>query len=290
MIIDGKAIASLIQEELKAQISLIKGRSPCLAVILVGNHPPSQIYVNRKISACKDVGIVSIKRELPPTITEGSLKQEIDQLNEDPSVDGILVQLPLPQHIDPKKVSEWISPKKDVDGFHPTNVGKLLSGQAGGFVPCTPLGVKELLTRSGIDVTGKHALIIGRSNIVGKPMAALLMQSMPGGNATVTIAHRHSQNLPELCRQADIIVVAIGQPNFLSANMVKEGAVVIDVGINKVDDPSRRNGYKIVGDADFQHIKDKCTFITPVPGGVGPMTIAMLLSNTLQSYFMRQSS
>lgn len=284
MIIDGKKIASEIQQEIKETIQQYTTRPPCLAVILVGQHPPSQIYVNRKTQACKEVGIQSIKRELPVSISEEALLAEIDLLNRDPTVDGILVQLPLPAHMNPFHITHHIHPEKDVDGFHPYNVGRLLIGEHTGFLPCTPLGIKMLMERCAIEMTGKHVLVIGRSNIVGKPMAAMLMQGMPGANATVTIAHRYSVDLKMLCQFADIIIIAIGQPKFLTADMVKEGAVVIDVGINKVEDSSKKNGYQIVGDVDFINVAPKCSYITPVPGGVGPMTIAMLLKNTLLSY------
>lgn len=284
MIIDGKKIAEEIQDEIKHTVDGIPGRKPCLAVILVGKHPPSEIYVSRKTKACEAVGIRSIRKEFPTSLTEKELLHEIEKLNSDPNVDGILVQLPLPHHISPAKVTETISPNKDVDGFHPLNVGKLLIGEKTGFFPCTPLGVITLLNRYNIPVSGKHALVIGRSNIVGKPMAAMLMQSSHGGNATVTIAHRFTENLKALCLLADIIVVAVGQPNLITADMVKKGVTIIDVGINKIDNKSKATGYQIVGDVDFENVKSKCSFITPVPGGVGPMTIAMLLSNTLRSY------
>ncbi len=284
MLIDGKAIAATIQKEIKDTIEQLPGRKPCLAVILVGNHAPSQIYVRRKTEACAEVGIISIKRELPPTIAEDHLLQEVKQLNNDPAVDGILVQLPLPYHINPMHVINSIDPLKDVDGFHPINVGKLLSGDRDGFIPCTPLGIKVMLERMEVEVAGKHVLVIGRSNIVGKPMAALLMQNQSFGNATVTIAHRHSTQLKQLCQMSDIVIIAIGKPHFLTADMVKEGAVIIDVGINKIADSSKKSGYRIVGDVDFPNVKKKCRYITPVPGGVGPMTIAMLLQNTLQSF------
>jgi methylenetetrahydrofolate dehydrogenase (NADP+)/methenyltetrahydrofolate cyclohydrolase len=284
MIIDGKKIANQIQEEIKLTIQQQKGRQPCLAVILVGDHPASQMYVNRKMQACETVGIRSIRRLLPATISEKELLKEIEALNLDSTVDGILVQLPLPSFINPTLVTCCISPDKDVDGFHPLNVGKLLIGDTTGFLPCTPLGIKVLLERSSIEMTGKHALVIGRSNIVGKPMAALLMQNTPGGNATVTIAHRYSKHLKDLCLIADLIIAAIGQPKFITADMVKEEVIIIDVGINKVLDSSHQKGYQIVGDVDFLNIAPKASFITPVPGGVGPMTIAMLLHNTLRSY------
>ncbi|MBA2369636.1 MAG: bifunctional 5,10-methylenetetrahydrofolate dehydrogenase/5,10-methenyltetrahydrofolate cyclohydrolase [Candidatus Protochlamydia sp.] len=284
MIIDGKMVADAIQQELKEKISLSTARAPCLAVVIVGEHPPSRIYVKRKTEACENIGMRSLKKELSAEISESELLLEIDRLNVDPSVDAILVQLPLPAHINPNRITYHIDPKKDVDGFHPYNVGKMLIGELDGFLPCTPYGIKVLLERYGIDISGKHALVIGRSNIVGKPMAALLMQSTPGGNATVTVAHRLTTNLKTLSLLADLIIVAIGQPKFITADMVKEGAIIIDVGINKVADPSKKTGYAIVGDVDFENVAPKCAYITPVPGGVGPMTIAMLLNNTWHSY------
>lgn len=284
ILIDGKKVAGEIQQELKKSIAAIKGRKPCLVVVMVGNHPPSQIYVNRKVQACAEVGIVSIQQHYPDNLTEEALLEIIEQLNDDPSIDSILVQLPLPPHINVGKIMQKISPDKDVDGFHPLNVGKLLAGEIDGYLPCTPLAVKTLLEYYNIEVSGRHAVIFGRSNIVGKPIAAMLMQSMPGGNATVTIAHRQSTNAKALALLADILIVAIGQPKFITADMVREGTIVIDVGINKIDDLKSPKGYKIVGDVDFENVKKKCSYITPVPGGVGPMTIAMLLKNTLQSY------
>lgn len=287
MIIDGKKIADEIQQEIKERIQQLKGRAPCLAVILVGDHPPSQIYVARKGQACEAVGIRFLKYTFPPTVSEEELINKVNDLNQDPEVDGILVQLPLPPHMNPLLITHHINPDKDIDGFHPYNVGKMLIGDMEGFLPCTPLGIKVLMERSGIEMTGKHALVIGRSNIVGKPMAAMLMQGIPGGNATVTIAHRYSVDLKKFCLLADVIIVAIGQPNFITADMVKEGSIVIDVGINKIDDPTKKSGYQIVGDVDFKAVSPKCSYITPVPGGVGPMTIAMLLRNTLLSYSSR---
>lgn len=286
-IIDGKAIAAEIEQELREKISLLTGRKPTLAVILVGEHPPSRIYVNKKTKACIDVGIHSIKSHLPETTSEDELLAEIKRLNHDSAVDGILVQLPLPSHIDPNKINNAISPAKDVDGFHPVNVGKLLIGDPDGFQPCTPLGIKVLFDRCGISAEGKHAVVIGRSNIVGKPMAAMLMQSA-WGNATVTIAHRKSVDLKNFTILADILISAVGIPHFITADMVKQGAVVIDVGINKINDAAEINSSKIVGDVDFENVKKKCSYITPVPGGVGPMTIAMLLHNTLKSYLQRE--
>lgn len=287
MLLDGKAIASQIQKEIKQALQGVHRRPPCLGVILVGNLTASTIYVERKTKACEEVGIKSLKRHLPDTISEKSLLEEIEQLNNNPTVDGILVQLPLPPHINPMKIIQNISPQKDVDGLHPFNLGKLFMGDQDTFAPCTPLGVKVMLERSNIEVAGKHALVIGRSNLVGKPMAAILMQSGAGGNATVTVAHSRTVNLKEISLMADIIIAAIGQPKFVTADMVKPGAVVVDIGINKIDDKSKTSGYQLVGDVDFNAVKDKCSYITPVPGGVGPMTIAMLLSNTLKSYFAR---
>lgn len=290
MIIDGKAIASQIEQEIKERVAQYKKRKPCLAVILVGSHPASQIYVKRKTEACEKAGILSLRKEFPETFSETSLILEIEKLNKDPNVDGILVQLPLPHQINPNLITQLIDPAKDIDGFHPLNLGKLLMGETDGFIPCTPLGIKVLLERSGIETSGKQALVLGRSNIVGKPMAALLMQSRFGGNATVTVAHSRTKDIPTLCRQADILIAALGQPLFIKADMVKEGAVVIDVGINKITNLSKKAGYQLVGDVDFDNVEKKCAFITPVPGGVGPMTIAMLLSNTLTSYERRACS
>lgn len=287
MLIDGKEIAKQIQEEIKQTIAKIRGPKPSLAVIMVGDHPASQIYVERKAKACEEVGIGSIKRKFPSSLSEDDLCREIDQLNRSDKINGILIQLPLPSHINPLKVMQRIDPHKDVDGLHPTNIGKLLLGFQDTFIPCTPLGIKVLLERSKIEVAGKQALVIGRSNLVGKPMAAILMQSSPGGNATVTIAHSKTRNLKELCQMADILIAAIGQPKFVTREMVKESAVIIDVGINKILNSSKSSGYELVGDVDFENVKDKCSYITPVPGGVGPMTIAMLLSNTLKSYLSK---
>lgn len=283
-IIDGKKIAETIQNEVKEIVGQLTDRPPCLAVILVGDHPPSSIYVARKTQACESAGIRSIRYRLPEKTSEKELQAQIEALNQDPAIDGILVQLPLPSHINPVRITRFINPSKDVDGFHPYNVGKMLIGETDGFIPCTPLGIKVLLERYSINISGKHALVIGRSNIVGKPMAALLMQGAPGGNATVTVAHRYSVDLKQFCLLADLIIVAVGKPCFITADMVKEGAIVIDVGINKIADINSKKGYQIVGDVDFEHVAPKCSFITPVPGGVGPMTIAMLLQNTLQSY------
>ena len=290
MLINGKAIAEEIQRELKLELDQQKGPKPCLAVIIVGDHAPSLIYVNRKTQACAETGIESIRIALPSEVTEENLISEIEKLNKNTKVNGILLQLPLPPHINPIHILNHISPEKDVDGLHPVNVGKMLIGEKDAFLPCTPHGIKALLERSNVNVSGKHVLIIGRSNLVGKPMAAILMQNAPGANATVTVAHSRTLNLKDLCLTADIIIAAIGQPKFVTADMVREGTVIIDVGINKIADATQKSGYKIVGDVDFDNVKDKCSLITPVPGGVGPMTIAMLLSNTVKSFRRTQAS
>ncbi|MCB1066680.1 MAG: bifunctional methylenetetrahydrofolate dehydrogenase/methenyltetrahydrofolate cyclohydrolase FolD [Simkania sp.] len=279
-LIDGKRIAQEIREELKQEINLLKGRKPGLAFILVGEDPASEAYVRMKKKGCLETGIYSEVLELPASVSEEALLKHISALNEDEKIDGILVQQPLPSHISESKVIQAVKPEKDVDGFHPMNIGKLLLGEEGGFAACTPLGVMQLLERSAIDPGGKHVVIVGRSNIVGKPLAALLVQKKPYANATVTIAHSRTENLTEVCRSADILVAAIGKAHFIESKMVKVGSVVIDVGINRVDK-------KIVGDVNFEAVKEQCSAITPVPGGVGPMTIAMLLSNTLLSYKLR---
>ena|ERR1700733_8023858 len=290
IILDGKKVAAAMQADIHKAINRLKGRPPCLAVILVGNHPPSHIYVKKKNKACAEVGIHSVKRELTDDISQKDLFAEIDQLNERPDVDGILVQLPLPKQIHPSAVCFRIDPHKDVDGFHPINMGKLLIGETDGFIPCTPLGVKLLLEHYDIDIRGKHVVVVGRSNIVGKPMAALLMQRGKVGNATVTLTHRYTKHLADICRLADVLVVAVGKPLFITEHMVKEGTIVIDVGINKVAGETIDTSSRVVGDVDFEHVKHKCSYITPVPGGIGPMTIASLLSNTLESYRKREKT
>ena len=273
-LIDGKAISAEVKEEVKNEAAQLteKGVVPCLAVILVGDDKASQTYVNSKEKACKACGIRSLKYTLETNTSESALIDLIQSLNENDEVDGILVQLPLPKHIDENKILEKISCEKDVDGFHAVNVGRLVSG-LDGFVPCTPCGIMRLFKEYGIEVSGKNAVVIGRSNIVGKPMANLLLNA----NATVTVTHSKTQNLAKITKDADIIVVAIGKPNFLKADMVKNSTVVIDVGINRLENN------KLVGDVDFENVANKCSFITPVPGGVGPMTIAMLLKNTIKS-------
>jgi methylenetetrahydrofolate dehydrogenase (NADP+)/methenyltetrahydrofolate cyclohydrolase len=274
-LIDGKAIARELLDELAEKIARFP-RKIGLAFLLIGENPASEAYVRMKKKACGELGIHSIVKTLPAQIAQSAVLQEIDSWNRDPAIDGILVQLPLPPHLDTQLVTRSIAVEKDVDGFHPVNMGKLLLGEEGGFVPCTPKGVQVLLQRSHIEVAGKHVVIVGRSNIVGKPLAALLVQKKPGGNATVTIAHSQSKHLTEITRSADILIAAIGQPRFIRKEMVKPGAVVIDVGINRLEK-------ELVGDVDFEGVAPIASRITPVPGGIGPMTIALLMQNTYQS-------
>ena len=284
-LIDGKAIAQKTHAESRAAAAELKARgfTPGLAVVLVGADPASQAYVRSKDKMCLELGMHSVKHELPATTSQADLIAIVRQLNADPAIHGILVQSPPPPHIDERAVIDAIDPRKDVDGFHPVNVAKLVLGDADGFVPCTPLGCQRLLTEAGIDTRGAHVVVLGRSMIVGKPMALLLMNKGPGGDATVTVAHSRTRNLAEVCRSADILIAAIGQPEFVKADMVRQGAVVIDVGINRVADPASPKGSKLVGDVAFDEVAPKCRAITPVPGGVGPMTIAMLIANTITS-------
>ncbi len=282
-IIDGKKIAEEIRNELKeeAQTLIAKtGITPGLVVILVGDNPASKVYVSSKQKACAEIGFYSEGYKFPADVTEAEVLEKIAELNASEKIHGILVQLPLPNHIDEQKILESIAVEKDVDGFHPLNFGKLAQGMEC-FVPCTPLGIRELLLRSQIPIKGQHVVIVGRSNIVGKPLALLLMQKSEKADATVTVCHSRTNNLTEICRSADILVAAIGRAKFITADMVKPGAVVVDVGVNRVDDPSAPRGYCLVGDVDFDPVKEIASAITPVPGGVGPMTIAMLLHNTL---------
>ncbi len=280
-ILDGKAIAAQIEQEIRAELDELKsehGITPGLAVVLVGENPASEVYVRNKERKCNDLGIRSIVRRLPESASEQEVIDAVRQLNEDESVHGIIVQLPLPKHVDPEVVISHIDPNKDVDGFHPVNVGWMFIGR-NRFVPCTPAGIVEILDRSGIEIEGKRAVVIGRSNIVGKPLSILLLQR----NATVTVCHSRTVDLPNITRQADILVAAVGRARFVTAEMVKEGAVVIDVGINRVDD-------KIVGDVDFDAVKEVASAITPVPGGVGPLTVIMLMRNTVLAAKMRLQS
>ena len=283
-IISGPEVSSEIYGELRERIEKLKseGTVPGLAVVLVGDDPASQVYVRNKGRKCEELGMHSETIVLPAETTEEELLARIDGLNRDPAIHGFLVQLPLPKHIDEDKVIEAIDPSKDVDGFHPVNVGRMLIGKPG-FLPATPAGVQQMLVRSGVETAGKHVVIVGRSNIVGKPMAALMIQRGFGADATVTVVHSRTKDLASITRQADILIVAIGKPRFITADMVKDGAVVIDVGTNRIDDPTHPKGSRLVGDVDFENVKDKVSAITPVPGGVGPMTICMLMANAVKA-------
>jgi methylenetetrahydrofolate dehydrogenase (NADP+)/methenyltetrahydrofolate cyclohydrolase len=285
-IIDGKKISAEVNAETAAQVKWLKeehGLQPGLVVVIVGEDPASKVYVGMKEKRANELGLFSRKIELPADTTQEQLLEVIDDLNADPKVNGILVQSPPPPQIDEHEIILRIDPQKDVDCFHPYNVGKMLIGDTDGFFPCTPYGVMVLLERHGIDPEGKHAVIIGRSNIVGKPMMALLVQKAKGANATVTVCHSRTPNIKELCLQADIVVAAIGKAEFVTADMIKPGAVVIDVGINRIDDPAAKRGYRLVGDVKYDEVADKASWITPVPGGVGPMTIAMLMQNAVKA-------
>jgi len=299
MILDGKKIAADIRAEIREQVAawVQEGkRVPKLAVVIVGNNPASETYVANKMKACAEVGMEAVKIAYPNEISEQTLLNEISRLNNDPSIDGFIVQLPLPDHINESTILSAIDYRKDVDGLTPANVGRTVQGLPS-IVSATPRGIRELLARYSIPTAGKHVVVIGRSNIVGKPVALLLMQrpylTLPGmsaaslGDATVTVCHSKTQDLAAICRTADIIIVAAGSPKLLTADMVKEGATVIDVGINRIDDPSSPRGYRLVGDVDFDNVAPKAAYITPVPGGVGPMTIVSLLQNTLQAYELK---
>lgn len=290
IIIDGNKVAAEMRVGLKNEIDpLVKkyGGAPGLAAVLVGDNPASQVYVRMKRKACSEIGIYSEEHRLPKNTAQEELLRLIDKLNTDDKIDGILVQLPLPSHINESAILNSVLPGKDVDCFHPFNVGKLFIGEPI-FLPCTPYGVQQLLLRSGIEVEGKHVVIVGRSNIVGKPLAAILMQKAKGANATVTICHSKTPDLSYFTRQADIVVAAMGRPQCIKADMVRRGAAVVDVGVNKVDDPGSKSGYRLVGDVDFEEVKKVAGAITPVPGGVGPMTITMLLHNTVKSFKLRK--
>ena len=283
-IIDGKQVAADIRAELKAQVQQLKTRGiiPGLGVILVGDDPASQSYVTAKERACAEIGMYSDDNRLPATTTQSELMTCVRQMNVDPKIHGILVQLPLPKPLNETEVLLAIDPDKDVDGFHPMNVGRMVLGQKA-YLPCTPHGVVQLLMRYGVKLKGAHVVIVGRSNIVGKPLANMLAQKNDTANATVTLCHTGTRDIGYFTRQADVVVAAAGRPNTITADMIKAGAVVIDVGVNRIKDPSKKSGFRLVGDVDFEAVKDKASLITPVPGGVGPMTITMLLFNTVES-------
>ncbi len=283
-IIDGKQVAAEMRAEIKLETEKLvaAGMRPGLGVILVGEDPASASYVKAKEKACEEAGIFSDDNRLAVDSSQDELLAVVERMNQDPKIHGILVQLPLPKHIDESAVIAAIAPEKDVDGFTPVNVGRMVIGEAC-YLPCTPHGVVQLLARSGVEISGSHVVVVGRSNIVGKPVANMLLQKKEHANATVTICHTGTRDMASFTRQADIVIVAAGRPNTVTADMVKEGVVVIDVGVNRVADESRPRGYRLVGDADFEGLKEKASLITPVPGGVGPMTITMLLFNTLES-------
>jgi len=288
-ILDGKKVSQAIKDELKlgiAQLAVEGKKIPHLAAILVGHDGASETYVAGKVRACEESGLISTLIRFESDISENKLLEKIRDLNHNPDVDGILVQLPLPAHISDEAVINTIDPDKDVDGFHPVSVGRMVQGQPT-FIPATPYGIMLMLKHYKIDTTGMYAVVIGRSNIVGRPISILLNENKNPGNCTVTVCHSKTKNIPELCRQADLIVAALGKPLFLTADMVKEGAIVIDVGITRVPDASRKSGFRLRGDVDFDQVSPKCSWITPVPGGVGPMTIASLLKNTYRSCMMK---
>ena len=286
-LIDGNQIAAAIIAELKAEVASCAGRKPCIALVRVGDDPASVSYVKKKEKTAAEIGLTS-RIILPPvSISQAELFALLDGLNQDETVDGILVQSPLPRHIDEVAVFRRVAPEKDVDGFNTLNLGKVAQEDATGFVACTPAGIMELLARSGVDLKGRHVVVLGRSLIVGKPVALLALQKKAGANATVTVCHSATTNLPAITRQADVLIAAIGRANFVTADMVKPGAVVIDVGINRVPDPSKKTGYRLTGDVDFDAVAPLCAKITPVPGGVGPMTVAMLMQNTVKAYRQR---
>ena len=282
-LIDGNHIAETIIAELKAHVAALPGRKPCLALVRVGEDPASVSYVRKKEKTAAEIGVEGRVILPPVTISQSELESLIDDLNADPTVDGILVQSPLPRPLNELAVFRRVSPDKDVDGFHTVNLGKLAQDDDSGFVSCTPAGIMELLARSGVDLAGKHVVVVGRSLIVGKPVALLALQKRAGANGTVTVCHSGTRDLPALTRQADVLIAAIGRPEFVTGDMVKPGAVVIDVGINRVSDSSKKTGYRLTGDVHFSSVEPKASLITPVPGGVGPMTVAMLLRNVVDA-------
>ncbi len=283
-LIDGNKIAQSIIESLTKEVSKINGPKPTVAFIRVGEDPASVSYVRKKQKTAENIGIQSLLKILPDSISQEELIEEIEVFNDDSNVHGILIQAPLPDHISETTIFNTVKPEKDVDGFHTLNIGKLCQEDPSGFVACTPAGIVELIKHSEIQTEGKHVVVLGRSQIVGKPAALLMIQKGLPGNATVTICHSKTQNLEVITKQADLIIAAIGRPNFVSEAMVKEGASIIDVGINRIPDSSKKSGFRLVGDVDFEAVSKKCHHITPVPGGVGPMTVAMLMQNTLNAY------
>lgn len=289
-LIDGKQISKDIVSELTEEVSKIQGDKPCIAFIRVGEDPASVSYVRQKNRTAEKIGIKPLLFELPETITQEELFAKVDELNADSSVHGILIQSPLPNGLDEQAAFNRINPAKDVDGFHVQNAGRIVQEDPAGFASCTPAGIIEICKREGIKLEGKHVVVIGRSLIVGKTFALLAMQKGPHANATVTVCHSRTRNLPEVVQQADVVVAAIGRANFVTADMVKDGAVVIDVGINRVEDPSKKTGYRLVGDVDFAAVEPKASRITPVPGGVGPMTVAMLMKNTFKAHQLQSVS
>jgi methylenetetrahydrofolate dehydrogenase (NADP+) / methenyltetrahydrofolate cyclohydrolase len=289
-VIDGNRIAAELIAELKAEVSAIQGRKPCIALVRVGEDPASVSYVKKKGQTAAEIGIESRVLLPPVTIEQAALETLVENLNTDPGVDGILVQSPLPGRLDERAVFSRIAPEKDVDGFHPVNLGKIVQGDETGFSPCTPAGIMRLLARSSVDLEGKHVVVLGRSLIVGKPTALLALQNKAGANATVTVCHSRTADLRSIARQADVLIAAIGRPGFVTAEMVKPGAVVIDVGISRIADPARKAGYRLAGDVDFASVSERASLITPVPGGVGPMTVAMLMQNTVKAFRLRQAS
>ncbi len=289
-LIDGNRIAADIIKELKSKVAALKGRKPCLALVRVGDDPASVSYVRKKEQTAAEIGVDGRVILPPVSTTQEELFALIDQLNADSGVDGILVQSPLPPHIDELAVFRRVAPEKDVDGFNTLNLGKVAQEDPSGFVACTPAGIMELLARSGVDLKGKHVVVLGRSLIVGKPVALLALQKRAGANGTVTICHSATRDLPAITRLADVLIAAIGRPEFVTAEMVKPGAVVIDVGINRVPDPSRKTGYRLTGDVAFSQVAPLCSRITPVPGGVGPMTVAMLMRNTVEARLRRTAA
>jgi len=289
-LIDGNAIAESIIEELTQEVSALPGKKPVIAVIRVGEDPASVSYVRKKEKTAARIGIGSRMHILPEDVSKADLFAQIDALNADPEVSGILIQAPLPSHIDETETFNRVLPGKDVDGFNTVNIGKLCQEDSSGFVACPPAGIVQLIKRSGIETEGKHVVVLGRSQIVGKPAALLMMQKACPGNATVTVCHSRTADLPSITRQADVLIAAIGRPNFVTADMVKDGVNVIDVGINRVEDASRKSGYRLVGDVEFDAVSPKCDHITPVPGGVGPMTVAMLMYNTLSAFKASQAA